>query len=89
VDGVLVPPADPGALAVAVVRLLRDPVLRTRLSEAGYRTVAERFSIDAQVRRIESVYDEELARAGVPGVRVGVVEARRPVGRATLEVPPV
>ena len=36
-----------------------------RVAEAGYRTVAERFSIDAQVRRIEAVYDEELARAGV------------------------
>jgi glycosyltransferase involved in cell wall biosynthesis len=89
VDGVLVPPADPGALAVAVVRLLRDRALRARIGEAGYRTVAERFSIDAQVRRIESVYDEELARAGVPGVRVGAVAERRPVGRATLEVPPV
>ncbi|MEP7082326.1 MAG: glycosyltransferase family 4 protein, partial [Chloroflexota bacterium] len=60
VDGLLVPAGDPGALASAAVRLLTDPDLRRRLGEAGYRTVAERFSIDAQVRRIEALYDEEL-----------------------------
>jgi glycosyltransferase involved in cell wall biosynthesis len=88
VDGLLVEPADPDALASSVSRLLGDASLRRRIGDAGYRTVAERFSIDAQVRRIESVYDEELARAGV---LLG-----RPVGervpapdRGSLEVPPV
>ena len=65
VDGLLVPPEDAAALAAAIIRLLRDPDLRRRLGEAGFRTVADRFSIDAQVRRIQAVYDEELARAGV------------------------
>jgi glycosyltransferase involved in cell wall biosynthesis len=86
-DGVLVPPADPEALAEAIVALLGDEGLRRRMGEAGYRTVADRFSIDAQVRRIEAVYDEELARAGVllvdgPGVA-------SPTERGALEVPPV
>ncbi len=66
-DGLLVPPADPDALAEAIGSLLEDPMLRERIGGAGYRTVAERFSIDAQVRRIQAVYDEELARAGVIG----------------------
>ena len=90
VDGMLVPPGDPAALADAVASLLEDPRLRHRMGEAGYRTVAERFSIDAQVRRIESVYDEELARAGVLLRSVnGSRESAPAPGRGALEVPPV
>jgi glycosyltransferase involved in cell wall biosynthesis len=87
VDGLLVPPADPDALAEAVLRLLRDEALRRRIGEAGYATVRDRFSIDAQVRRIEAVYNEELTRAGVLlGDGAG---SPAPRGRAALEVPPV
>jgi len=86
VDGLLVPPAQPAALAGAVVRLLRDAGLRRRIGEAGHATVRDRFSIDAQVRRIEAVYDEELARAGV--VVADTAHAPRPDQRAVLEVPP-
>lgn len=90
VDGLLVPPGDPQALAAAVTRLLADPVLRRHLGDAGHRTVAERFSIDAQVRRVEAVYDEELVRAGFPGTaRPEGKSAGPPGGRAALEVPPV
>lgn len=92
VDGLLVPPADPGALARAISLLLADPALRERIGQAGYRTVVERFSIDAQVKRIEAVYDEELARAGVlAGGRRGEEgrSSRRPAERGVLEVPPV
>jgi glycosyltransferase involved in cell wall biosynthesis len=87
VDGILVLPADPAALADAVVRLSRDPALRARIGEAGYRTVADRFSIDAQVRRTGAVYDEELARAGV--LQGGRPIAPGPAGRGALELPPV
>ena len=88
VDGRLVPPGDPVALAGAIVELLRDPDLRRRLGDAGHATVAERFSIDAQVRRIQAVYDEELARAGVllNGDR-GSADA--PEERGALELPPL
>ena len=90
VDGLLVPPADVDSLAAAVGSLLADPSLRARLGEAGYRTVADRFSIDAQVRRTESVYDEELTRAGVPVGLAGLGPAdHRPLERGTLEVPRV
>jgi hypothetical protein len=93
VDGLLVPPADPDALAGAISTLLADRALRERIGDAGYRTVAERFSIDAQVKRTEAVYDEELARAGVlarirPPQPVRVASAR-PTERSALEVPPV
>ena len=90
VDGLLVPPGDPGALASAATRLLTDPELRRTLGEAGYRTVAERFSIDAQVRRIEELYDEELARAGlVSAAPQEPMPVGTPGGRAALEVPPL
>jgi glycosyltransferase involved in cell wall biosynthesis len=88
VDGRLVPPGDPAALAGAIVELLRDPDLRRRLGEAGHRTVVDRFSIDAQVRCIQDVYDEELARAGVL-LDVEAAPVARPAGRGTLELPPV
>jgi glycosyltransferase involved in cell wall biosynthesis len=95
VDGLLVPPEDPAALASAIERLLNDPSLRGRIGEAGYRTVAERYSIDAQVHRIEAVYDEELARAGVliqgggRPRRVPSVSRAAPADeRGALEVPP-
>jgi glycosyltransferase involved in cell wall biosynthesis len=85
-DGLLVPPEDPVALARAIARLLSDEPLRRRLAEAGYRTVEERYSLDAQIRRVEAVYDEELARAGV---MVPAAASRRgPQERGALEMPP-
>ncbi|MGH2687474.1 MAG: glycosyltransferase, partial [Actinomycetota bacterium] len=90
VDGLLVPPADPRALAAAVVRLARSPELRARLGAAGRRTVEERFSVQAAVRRVEAVYDEELARAGVPASLPRAVPRApsQPHERSALEVPP-
>ncbi|HET6745188.1 MAG TPA: hypothetical protein VFH90_04975, partial [Candidatus Limnocylindria bacterium] len=67
---------------------------RRRMGEAGYAIVAERFSMDAHVRRVEALYDEELQRAGaLAALRRGPTNgdgrsAARPRGRAALEVPP-
>jgi glycosyltransferase involved in cell wall biosynthesis len=92
VDGLLVPPRLPAALADAIGRLAADASLRRRLADAGRATVAARFSIDAMVRQVENVYDEELLRSGAtarlsPG---SIARSRRvPRERAALEVPPV
>jgi glycosyltransferase involved in cell wall biosynthesis len=91
-DGLLVSPADPVALAEACIRLACSPAERARLGEAGRATVEARFSLDAMVRRIEDVYDEELVRSGaLPLSRSsGISQATAPpVGRATLELPPL
>ena len=89
-DGLLVPPCDAPALADALIRLACSPDLRSRLAGAGYETVKDRFSIDAMVRRIQLVYDEELTRAGVlRGARGPAAAPRRPADRASLEVPPL
>ena len=87
-DGRLVPPGDAAALAAAIVELLGDPELRRRLGDAGHDTVADRFSIQAQVRRIEAVYDEELTRAGVMR-NVDPGGAPTPEERGALELPPI
>ena len=91
IDGLLVPPADPAALADACIRLACSPELRTRMGEAGRATVEARFSLDAMVRQIEEVYDEELVRAGaLPPERAPARSGgAQPLGRAAMEIPPL
>lgn len=55
-SGLLVPPADPRALADAVLRLAGDPALRDRLGQAARQRVVERFDLGAMVRAHESLY---------------------------------
>jgi glycosyltransferase involved in cell wall biosynthesis len=59
---VLVPPRDPQALAKALVRVLRDGALRTRLRTAGI-AAAEDLSWETVATRVIAVYDEALAAA--------------------------
>ena len=91
VDGLLVPPASPLALADALIALAQSPSLRSRLGAAGRATVVSRFSIDAQVLRTEELYDEELLRAGVLSQSELAPSPARgtPSDRGALEVPPV
>ena len=53
--GLLVPPADPEALAQAINRLLDDPGLRGRLARGGRERV-QRFTIDRTVEETERLY---------------------------------
>ena len=46
VDGLMVDPDNPEALAAAVARLASDPALTARLVESGRRRVAERFGYE-------------------------------------------
>lgn len=50
--GVLVPPADPEALANALQQVLQDEGLRTRLSVAGRRRVEEEFAVQHTVSQL-------------------------------------
>ena len=51
-NGLLVPPRDTRALAAALERVIVDPALRSRLADAGRRTVTTRFSFEDGVARI-------------------------------------
>jgi glycosyltransferase involved in cell wall biosynthesis len=53
--GLLVPPADPQALAAGILSVLRDPALRHRLGQAARRRAAD-FDIRTTLRRMEEVY---------------------------------
>jgi glycosyltransferase involved in cell wall biosynthesis len=66
--GLLVPPGDPGSLAVAISRLLREPRLRAALAEAGRRRAVERFNDARQVAGTEALYELARLRRGPVGV---------------------
>jgi glycosyltransferase involved in cell wall biosynthesis len=58
-SGLLVPPREPGAVAAALLRLARDPGLRTRLADAGHDQVAREFDLE----RCASTYHGLFASA--------------------------
>ena len=63
--GVLVPPADAGALADALERLAQDRELRTRLAAAGRERVERDFSVESVVAELTRLFAQ--ARNGAPG----------------------
>jgi glycosyltransferase involved in cell wall biosynthesis len=84
--GLLVPPADPTALAGSIARLLEDGQLAARLGRAARQTIADRFSVDRMVKTTEEVYLDLLDRKTSSirrTVTSDVPAARRPVARTT------
>lgn len=60
--GLLVPPSNAGALADAIVSLMADGALRTRLGQAGRQRVEERFSLERMTRDMQALYTRLLER---------------------------
>ncbi len=60
-DGLLVDIGDGEQLVSALIRMLSDAELRSRLANAGRRTVEERFDFKRRMERIREIYDELLA----------------------------
>lgn len=58
--GLLVPPADPQALAAAILRLLDDPHAAARLGQAGFNRVHRHFTWRQAAERTVAVYREAM-----------------------------
>ena len=54
--GLLVPPADPAALAEAVLEVWNDPYRRDRMGRAGGRRAQEHFDVRRMVAEYEALY---------------------------------
>jgi glycosyltransferase involved in cell wall biosynthesis len=55
-SGLLVPPADPSALAAGILDLVADPERAARLGRAGLATFEQHFSLERSVRANEDAY---------------------------------
>jgi len=58
--GFLVPDGDPNALADAILRLLRDKKLATKMGDAGRERIKEKFTIQKMVSKYESIFADLL-----------------------------
>jgi len=59
--GLLIPPRDSAALAAAISRLLEDPGLRKRFSEAAVDYARANFGIGQMLDRMEAVFRQVIA----------------------------
>jgi glycosyltransferase involved in cell wall biosynthesis len=77
VDGLLVPPGDPAALAAAVSRVLGDPALGARLGRSGRVRVAG-YDWAALAGRVLAIYRSVLPAAAGPWLAVDGARRWRP-----------
>jgi glycosyltransferase involved in cell wall biosynthesis len=61
--GILVPPADPKALARAIIELAADPARQQALGRRARLRVEERFTLDLMIARHEEFYERVVAQA--------------------------
>lgn len=66
VNGLLVPPRDPAALAEAMLALARDPARTRAMGEAGRALCAERFELGTVTRATLSAMDDAEMSQGRP-----------------------
>jgi sugar transferase (PEP-CTERM/EpsH1 system associated) len=65
-SGTLVPPANPDALARAIIAYYNDRALARRHAKAAHHVALTRFSLATMVAAYASVYEHALAAAGIP-----------------------
>lgn len=59
-QGILIEPGDVEALKTALRQMCGDRQMRKRMSDASYKTIRARFSVDACGKRLEEIYHEIL-----------------------------
>jgi glycosyltransferase involved in cell wall biosynthesis len=62
--GLLCPPCSPGRLADAIVRLLADPELRTRMGRASRERFRQNFTIERMLDQTVAAFDRALSAPG-------------------------
>ena len=58
VNGLLIPPEEPAALAKAMVQVLGDPESARRLGEAGRRLVEQEYTVEKMAEKVYRVYQK-------------------------------
>jgi len=61
VTGVLVPPDNPGKMAEAMLRLARDPGMRSLMGSLGRKRILEVFSYEKSRDELRRIYDDLLS----------------------------
>lgn len=64
-NGLLVPPGDVHALADALIKLIQDPGLCSRLGAQARADAVQKYSWDSYLTRLEGVFDAVIARKPV------------------------
>jgi glycosyltransferase involved in cell wall biosynthesis len=87
VHGVLVPPENPDALAVALATLARNPGARRRLGAAGICRVAEGWDVETSVDRLLGLLAPVLGPATAQDLGAGGRDGHEPAGRPDTLLP--
>lgn len=65
VTALLVPPRQPAALAHAIIALMKDQKLASRLGKAGRKLAEERFALSRAVKEVDRFYSTLLEKKGI------------------------
>ena len=79
ITGTLVPPRDAGAMAAAIVGLLRDEQERKRFGMAGDARVRAQFTVDRMIAETAAVYARVAGRHHEAGNSDPVARTGQPV----------
>jgi len=72
-NGLLVPPEDPQAMSVAILKIIRDPQLARTLSESARKKVEEKFTVELMVKNTLEVYKESLHNFRILIIKFGSI----------------
>ena len=67
VDGFLIPPNDPRALADAISHLANNPALTEQFSRSGRSKIVQRFNSNLSARTLTRLLEEMKNNAGMDG----------------------
>ena len=59
--GLLVPPADPGSMSEAAIKIFKDVELSRHLAQDAYNKVREKYNVELMVKNTLDVYQDALA----------------------------